>query len=98
VVHLNRFDGDDDLHRRNLQWLAERDGLAVSTTVEQLADLVVELAPRFCVDCGAAEGECPGGHPGLEAPRFCPTCGRRMAVLVTPTGHRSSCRTHGEPA
>ena len=32
AVVLNRFDGDDDLHRRNLDWLRERDGLAVTTS------------------------------------------------------------------
>ncbi len=35
VVHLNRFDADDDLHRRNREWL-ERDGLSVETSVEAL--------------------------------------------------------------
>lgn len=29
VVLLNRYDADDDLHRRNRQWLEERDGLVV---------------------------------------------------------------------
>ncbi len=32
LVALNRFDADDALHRRNLEWLAERDGLTVATT------------------------------------------------------------------
>jgi dethiobiotin synthetase len=43
VVHLNRYDLDHDLHRRNLAWLAAAltDSPAVVTTsVEQLADLV----------------------------------------------------------
>jgi dethiobiotin synthetase len=31
VVWLNRFDPTDDLHQRNRQWLAERDGLTVVT-------------------------------------------------------------------
>jgi dethiobiotin synthetase len=30
VVVLNRFDGGDDLHVRNRQWLTERDGLPVT--------------------------------------------------------------------
>ncbi len=30
IVHLNRFDGSQELHQRNLQWLAERDGMAVT--------------------------------------------------------------------
>jgi len=41
VVHLNRFDGDDDLHRRNRDWLADLDGLRVTTDVPALAALLV---------------------------------------------------------
>lgn len=33
LVHLNRFDPADDLHRRNKEWL-ELDGLAVGTSVD----------------------------------------------------------------
>jgi dethiobiotin synthetase len=36
IVFLNRFDRDDDLHRRNLEWLSERDGLQVVTAVDAL--------------------------------------------------------------
>ena len=32
VVVLNRFDPADDLHRRNRDWLADQDGIAVVTT------------------------------------------------------------------
>jgi dethiobiotin synthetase len=32
VVVLNRFDPADDLHRRNRDWLVDRDGIAVVTT------------------------------------------------------------------
>jgi dethiobiotin synthetase len=32
VVVLNRFDPGDDLHRRNRDWLIDRDGMAVVTT------------------------------------------------------------------
>lgn len=42
VVHLNRFDPVDDLHRRNAAWLADEDGLTVTTTVE---DLLGRLLP-----------------------------------------------------
>jgi dethiobiotin synthetase len=35
VVHLNRFDPADELHRRNQEWLA-RDGLLVETSVGAL--------------------------------------------------------------
>lgn len=38
VVHLNRFDAADDLHRRNAGWLRDRDGLTVTTTVDDLLD------------------------------------------------------------
>ena len=37
LVHLNRFDPADELHRRNVEWLRERDGLTVTTDVEDLA-------------------------------------------------------------
>ncbi len=36
VVHLNRFDDADDLHRRNRDWLVQRDGLDVVTDVGEL--------------------------------------------------------------
>lgn len=32
VVVVNRFDAEDELHRRNASWLTERDGLSVFTT------------------------------------------------------------------
>ena len=44
VVVLDRFDGRHDIHRRNLQWLAERDGYEVVTVPGHdpaLADLVM---------------------------------------------------------
>ena len=43
VVHLNRFDSDDDVHGRNRTWLADRDGFDVVTSIADLADRV---APR----------------------------------------------------
>ncbi len=36
LVHLNRFDPAEDLHRRNTEWL-RRDGLSVETSIEALA-------------------------------------------------------------
>jgi dethiobiotin synthetase len=36
TVFLNRYDADDDLHRRNRKWLADREALAVVTSVEPL--------------------------------------------------------------
>jgi dethiobiotin synthetase len=41
IVHLNRFDTDDDLHRLNAEWLVERDGYRVTTTIDGLIDQVV---------------------------------------------------------
>jgi dethiobiotin synthetase len=40
VVVLNRFDGSDDLHRRNLAWLSERDGYRVVTSTASLTALL----------------------------------------------------------
>jgi dethiobiotin synthetase len=37
VVFLNRYDERTDLHRRNLEWLTERNGFDVVTSVEALA-------------------------------------------------------------
>jgi dethiobiotin synthetase len=36
VVVLNRFDGSDELHRRNLAWLEDHDSLFLVTSVEDL--------------------------------------------------------------
>ena len=41
IVHLNRFDPGDDLHRRNADWLAGRDGYCVTTTIDGLVEQVV---------------------------------------------------------
>ena len=38
VVVLNRFDEGDELHRRNRDWLVERDGLDVVTSIGALVD------------------------------------------------------------
>lgn len=38
IVFLNRFDPNDDLHRRNRDWLAERDGHDIVTDLDALAD------------------------------------------------------------
>lgn len=38
LVWLNRFDDADELHRRNRDWLLERDGFAVVTTANAAAD------------------------------------------------------------
>ena len=41
LVHLNRFDPDHDLHRRNLGWLRDRDGLDPVVTIEELRRVVL---------------------------------------------------------
>ncbi|MDE0654921.1 MAG: ATP-dependent dethiobiotin synthetase BioD [bacterium] len=40
VVYLNRYLPGDGVHSRNLAWLTERDGLAVETGIENLADRI----------------------------------------------------------
>jgi dethiobiotin synthetase len=44
VVVLNRFDGADELHRRNLDWLRTRDGYDVNTGGHELAGRVSFLS------------------------------------------------------
>ena len=41
TVVLNRFDAGDDLHVRNLEWLAGVDGLDVVTDAEDLVSPIV---------------------------------------------------------
>lgn len=36
MVFLNRYQDDDDLHRRNRSWLTDRDGFNLATRVEEL--------------------------------------------------------------
>ncbi len=43
TVFLNRYRPEDIVHRRNLEWLRERDGLAGETSIE---DLVLRLVER----------------------------------------------------
>jgi hypothetical protein len=38
VVHLNRYDGTTDLHRRNGAWLRDADGFTVTTDLAALVD------------------------------------------------------------
>ncbi len=40
VVVLNRYDGSDELHRRNLAWLEDHDDLFLVTSIEALADVL----------------------------------------------------------
>jgi len=43
VVHLNRYDGSHDLHRRNHQWLTDRDQITVTTSTDMLAAILAEV-------------------------------------------------------
>lgn len=43
IVVLNRFDATHDLHRRNLAWLRDVDGLDPVTSPEDLANVLLEL-------------------------------------------------------
>ena len=54
---------------------------------------------EHCTGCGRPAGECPTGGTctgAFEPPRHCPHCGRRLRVLVMPTGWRARCRDHAE--
>ena len=42
AVYLNRFDPDDDLHRRNRRWLEEREGLVIVTDVAELLPFLLD--------------------------------------------------------
>lgn len=47
LVHLNRFDAGDDLHRANAAWLTDRDGVALTTRIPDLAARILGVpAPR----------------------------------------------------
>ncbi len=99
VVHLNRYDGDDELHVRNRDWLDARDDFDVIWEIDALIGTVLDTMPSFCTGCGRPAGECLGGCVSeLDPARFCPRCGRRMAVTITPTGNTARCRDHGEHA
>lgn len=96
IVVLNRFDPEVDLHRRNAEWLAARDGVDVVVAVSALAARVVALAPPHCGSCGKPVGECSGDCArAFDPERFCVRCGRRLAVQVSPTSVTARCKVHG---
>jgi dethiobiotin synthetase len=45
IVYLNRYDPAQELHERNRRWLAERDGMVVAVSPQQLADAVASFNP-----------------------------------------------------
>ena len=52
----------------------------------------------FCRWCGQPAGGCDQVSCAreLDPPRSCPTCGRRLRVVVIPTGFTATCRDHGD--
>ena len=48
IVLLNRFDLTDELHRRNLEWLVERDGVDAVVDVDALVGVVMDQMPAYC--------------------------------------------------
>lgn len=63
---------------------------------QRTGDLTGDHSDRFCRWCGQEQGECGGGcRRELDPPRACPRCGRRLRVLVVPTGFEATCRDHG---
>jgi hypothetical protein len=43
VVYLNRYDATDELHRRNRDWLARRDGFEIVVSTGALAERILEV-------------------------------------------------------
>ena len=64
VVFLNRFDTDNELHRLNRQWLIERYGAAVETTIDGLWTRVCRTAEQNGVEIGSSTGDT--GHTGTK--------------------------------
>ena len=52
TVMLNRFDDDRLVHRENRNWLADRDGMSVVTTVEECTAAVLRAGPIGLSDPG----------------------------------------------
>jgi dethiobiotin synthetase len=41
IVHLNRYNPDDDLHQRNRRWLQHHDKLTLTTTTDELVEALL---------------------------------------------------------
>ena len=61
VVVLDRFDGHQDIHRRNRAWLADRLGYRVVTLPGQAPELADAVTGPVPTD--------PGGQAGVSVPR-----------------------------
>ncbi|MEO5842050.1 MAG: dethiobiotin synthase [Acidimicrobiales bacterium] len=57
TVFLNRFDGGNDVHRANLEWLRERDGLTPVTTVDDCVASVLRRSGLGLSDPGGRLSE-----------------------------------------
>jgi dethiobiotin synthetase len=55
VVHLNRMDPANRLHLRNRNWLTEREGLTVTTSLEGLLDEILSWRAQASRGSGASE-------------------------------------------
>jgi hypothetical protein len=56
------------------------------------------MTAAYCTGCGQATAECRSGgmcRGRYEPLRYCPDCGRRLRVVIIPTGWTASCRDHG---
>ena len=96
IVFLNRFDATNDLHRRNLAWLTDREEAEVSTDVTTLAAALLTRFGGFCGGCGRRVDDCDGEcRRALDPDRYCERCGRAMVVRIIPTGHQATCKVHG---
>jgi len=63
IVVLNRFDVENDLHRRNDAWLREHDGLNVMTSIDQLTTaLIAGAAGHDQKATGLDQKECAARH------------------------------------
>lgn len=96
VVVLNHYDDDDEVHRRNRDWLVGHDLLTVVTDVDALVGMVLDLLPTFSMSTGLPAAAGPAQPlAGSEPPRFCPRCGRRLHVRETADGWTARCQDHG---
>ncbi len=73
IVFLNRYDGADELHRRNRAWLVDRSSLDVLTTVLDLSGTRAVRAGGIIWGMNVACTQC--GTPSPPGNRFCGQCG-----------------------
>ena len=96
LLHLNRFDAANELHRRNRAWLERRCGFAPTSDLRALVAAFEARLPLHCGGCGRERARCAGGcgRP-LEPPRFCTRCGRELVAQGAGVGQPPACREHG---